>query len=113
MRKGVTVGVAWDAVAGALLVAVNGAALAPVFSEGLNPGPAVGAGLFPALSGKGCSVKYNLGKRPFQHTPPSGLHPCAAAAHWQVAWRHASAACERGAAHVTALYCVSLQALAC
>ncbi len=83
LRKGATVGVAWDAENGALLVGIDGAALAPLFSEGVEPGPAVGAGLFPALSGVGrCRVLCNLGcdlqRRPFRHEPPAGFLPCAA-----------------------------------
>ena len=79
-RAGATVGVAWDAGKGALLVAVDGAALAPLFPDGVNPGPVVGAGLFPALSGwGGCRVAWNLGQRPFRHPPPPGFLPCAAA----------------------------------
>jgi hypothetical protein len=79
-RAGATVGLAWDAGAGALLVAVDGADPTPLFPEGLKPGPAVGAGLFPALSGsEGCRVDVNLGQRPFRHTPPAGFLPCSSA----------------------------------
>ncbi len=77
---GSTVGVAWDADAGALLAAANGEALAPIFPDGLKSGPAVGTGLFPALSGcGGCRVGFNLGQRPFRHPPPSGFLSCVAA----------------------------------
>jgi hypothetical protein len=79
-RAGATVGLAWDAGAGALLVAVDGADPKPLFPEGLKAGPAVGAGLFPALSGsEGCRVDVNLGQRPFRHTPPAGFLPCSSA----------------------------------
>ena len=71
-------GVAWDWVAGALLVAVDGAALTPLFPDGVKPGPTVGAGLFPAVSGMGgCRVLWNVGHRPFRHGPPLGFLPCA------------------------------------
>jgi hypothetical protein len=80
-EPGCTVGVAWDAHAGALLAAANGKALAPVFPDGLKPGPAVGTGLFPALSGcLGCRVRFNLGQCPFRHPPPEGFVSCVAAA---------------------------------
>ncbi len=80
-RAGATVGLAWDARAGALLVAVDGADPMPLFLEGLKAGPAVGAGLFPALSGReGCQVGVNLGLRPFRHAPPAGFLPCFSAA---------------------------------
>ena len=73
-HAGATVGVAWDAAAGALLVAVDGAAFAPAFSAGIAPGAIVGSGLFPVLSGKGgCRVRLNLGQRPFCHSPPSAF----------------------------------------
>ena len=79
-RAGATVGVAWDAGKGALLVAVDGAALAPLFPDGVRPGPVVGAGLFPAVSGCGsCRVGWNLGQLPFRHPPPPGFLPCTAA----------------------------------
>jgi hypothetical protein len=72
---------AWDAGAGALLVAVDGADPKPLFPEGLRPGPAVGVGLFPALSGQdGCRVGVNLGQRPFRHAPPAGFLACSSAA---------------------------------
>ena len=79
-RAGALVGVAWDAAAGALLVSVDGSALAPLFSSGVAPGPAVGAGLYPAVSGEeGCRVRWNA-QGPFRHAPPPGFLPCAAAA---------------------------------
>ena len=66
-------GVAWDAGKGALLVAVDGADLAPLFPDGVAPGPAVGAGLIPALSGcNGCLVRWNLGRQAWRHEPPAG-----------------------------------------
>ncbi len=69
---------AWDEAAGALLVAVDGAAREPLFPDGVAPGEAVGAGLFPALSGQdGCRVRWNLGQRPFAHPPPFAFLPCA------------------------------------
>ncbi len=79
-RAGAAVGLAWDAGAGALLVAVDGADPKPLFPEGLKAGPVVGAGLFPALSGKdGCRVGVNLGQRPFRHAPPAGFLACSSA----------------------------------
>ncbi len=87
-HAGATVGVAWDAVAGALLVTVDGEALNPVFTDGVAPGPVVGVGLFPALSGSdGCRVGWNLGRRPFRHPPPPGFLPCASTAPEQVTAR--------------------------
>jgi hypothetical protein len=78
---GATVGLAWDAGAGALLVAVDGKDPTPLFPEGLKPGPAVGVGLFPALSGQdGCRVRVNLGLLAFRHAPPAGFLPCFSAA---------------------------------
>ncbi len=72
---------AWDAGAGALLVAVDGADPKLLFPNGLKPGRDVGAGLFPALSGsQGCRVSFNLGQRPFRHGPPAGFLPCSSAA---------------------------------
>jgi hypothetical protein len=80
-RVGATVGVAWDAGAGSLQVAVDGANLFPLFPDGLRPGLSVGAGLFPAMSGSGgCRVGFNLGGRPFRHPPAGGFLPCAEAA---------------------------------
>jgi hypothetical protein len=80
-RAGATVGLAWDAGAGALLVAVDGADPTQLFPEGLKAGPVVGAGLFPALSGKGgCRVGVNLGQRPFRYAPPAGFLACSSAA---------------------------------
>ena len=67
-------GVAWDTEAGALLVAVDGAELAPIFPDGVTPGAAVGAGLFPAVSGRdGCRVRLNVGQRAFRHGPRAGF----------------------------------------
>ena len=80
-RAGAHVGVAWDAAAGALLVSVDGSDLAPLFPSDVAPGPAVGAGLYPAVSGsRCCRVRWNAGRQPFRHPPPPGFLPCAAAA---------------------------------
>ena len=71
--------VAWDASSGVLLASVDGAALQPLFPYGVAPGPAVGACLFPALSGSGgCRVRVNLGSLPWRHAPPEGFLPWAA-----------------------------------
>ena len=79
-RAGALVGVAWDATAGALLVSVDGSDLVTLFPSGIAPGPAVGVGLFPAVSGKdGCRVRWNV-RGPFRHPPPDGFRPFAAAA---------------------------------
>ncbi len=72
---------AWDAGAGAMLVAVDGADFKPHFPTGLQASPAVGVGLFPALSGgDGCRVGVNLGQGPFRHAPPAGFLACTSAA---------------------------------
>ncbi len=85
---GATVGGAWDAGAGSLLVGVDGTSpLAPLFPDGVAPGPVIGAGLFPALSGKdGCRVRWNMGQRPFRHAPPPSFLPWADAALGKVKW---------------------------
>ncbi len=71
---GKTLGVAVDLDAGTVLVSVDGADWAVAFL-GCAPGAAVGAGLFPALSGKnGARVRCNWGadeSRPMQHAPPA------------------------------------------
>jgi hypothetical protein len=77
MRAKSIVGIAWDVKKGALLVAVDDSVLTPLFREGVQPGPAVGAGLFPVLSGRaGCRVAYNLGQRKFKKELPTGFRPC-------------------------------------
>ena len=79
-RAGALVGVAWDATAGALLVSVDGSDPVALFPSGIAPGPAVGAGLFPAVSGQdGCRVRWNAAG-PFRYPPPDGFRPFAAAA---------------------------------
>ncbi len=92
-RAGATVGLAWDAGSGAVLAGVDGASpLVPLFPDSVAPGPVIGAGLFPALSGKGgCRVRWNLGQRPFRHAPPPGLLPFIDAALGQVDRMRASA----------------------
>jgi hypothetical protein len=73
--------VAWDGSSGSLLASVDGAAFQPLFPGGVAPGPVVGAGLFPAVSGiHGCRVRVNLGSRPWRHAPPDGFLPWAQAA---------------------------------
>ena len=72
---GKTLGVAVDLDAGTLRVSVDGADWAVAFQAGCAPGAAVGAGLFPALSGSdGARVRCNWGadeSRPMRHAPPA------------------------------------------
>jgi hypothetical protein len=73
---GKRLGVAADLDAGTLLVSVDGADWTVAFQAGCAPGPAVGAGLFPALSGRdGARVRCNWGGdsgRRMRLEPPSG-----------------------------------------
>ncbi len=80
-RNGATIMVAWDSSSGELLASVDGAALRPLFLDGVAPGPVVGTGLFPAVSGYGgCRVLVNVGSRPWRHAPPECFLPWAQAA---------------------------------
>jgi hypothetical protein len=66
-QEGDVIGLACDLERGAMLVSVNGDFSAPnglAFSRGVRPGPAVGAELFPAFSGRNMRVAYNLGTDP-------------------------------------------------
>ncbi len=72
---GKTRGLALDLDSGTLLVSVDGADWVVAFQTGCAPGPAVGAGLFPAVSGsRGARVRCNWGAdagRPMRHGPPA------------------------------------------
>ena len=72
---GKTLGVAADLDAGTLLVSVDGADWTVAFQAGCAAGPAVGAGLYPAVSGQGgARVRCNWGAdagRPMRHGPPA------------------------------------------
>ena len=66
-RQGDVVGLACDLSTGNMLVSVNGEFAPPngvAFAEGVRPGPAAGASLFPALSGRGVKVLLNFGADP-------------------------------------------------
>jgi hypothetical protein len=66
-REGDVIGLACDLERGAMLVSVNGDFSAPnglAFSRGVQPGPAVGAEMFPAFSGRNMRVSYNMGTDP-------------------------------------------------
>ena len=75
-KAGKTLGLALDLDAGTLRVSVDGGAWAVAFQDGCAPGAAVGAALFPALSGKaGARLRANWGwdrERPMRHGPPEG-----------------------------------------
>jgi hypothetical protein len=71
-----TLSLALDLYSGTMLLAADGGEWATVFPDGCIPGPAVGATLFPALSGdKGACVRCNWGDdeaRPLKYAAPSG-----------------------------------------
>jgi hypothetical protein len=79
-----TLGLALDLETGTMRVSVDGGEWAVAFPRadpgnepnGCTPSAAVGAALFPALSGYGnARVRCNFGGdagRPFNHSPPSG-----------------------------------------
>ena len=73
---GKTLGLALDCDAGTLRVSVDGGAWAVAFQDGCAPGAAVGAALFPVISGKGgARFRANWGwdkERPMRHLPPEG-----------------------------------------
>jgi hypothetical protein len=93
---GKTLGVALDLDAGTLLVSVDGAAWTVAFADGCAPSAAVGAALFPALSGsEGAQVRCNWGAdagRPMKHGPPSGEY-CAVGLAMQVLLSPAALSC--------------------
>ena len=80
---GTVLGLWLDSESGAFRVTTNGDFTSPsggtVVSSGLVPGEAVGSGLFPAVSAKGCSIHVNLGQRPFRFQPPGYQDTWAAA----------------------------------
>ncbi len=73
---GKTLCVALDLDSGTMRVSVDGGDWAVAFQDGCAPSAAVGAALFPALSGwDGARVRCNWGadaELPFKHAPPSG-----------------------------------------
>ncbi len=75
-EKGKTLALALDLDAGTMLTSVDGGAWVVTFPGGCKPSATVGAGLFPALCGKGgARVRCNWGgdaERPMRHGPPSG-----------------------------------------
>ena len=59
--EGATVCVAWDGVAGSMLVSVNSAPFAVVFPpDAVRPCATAGAGLFPAIYGDEVVVEYSM-----------------------------------------------------
>jgi hypothetical protein len=73
---GKTLGVAVDFDTGTMRVSVDGGDWAVAFPHGCAPSAAVGAALFPALSGwRGARARCNWGAcaaRPMKFAPPSG-----------------------------------------
>jgi hypothetical protein len=74
---GDVLGVACDADRGVLAVSRNGSFAPPfgdAFTEGVRPGPAVGAGVFFAFGGEKATLRYNTGAdpvgRPLRFAPP-------------------------------------------
>ena len=89
LKSGNIVGVACDLDSGRMMVSVNGDFENPSggipFDSGPKPGPTVGRGLFPVLTGyHGCKVRCNLGNdlvnRPFSYLAPSSEYTSVAAA---------------------------------
>jgi hypothetical protein len=85
---GSVLGLACDLDAGTMQVAVNGVASGrnngTPFKKGVRPGPKVGSGLFPALTGGRCKVRYNMGNdligKPFRFSGPTAEYVAVAAA---------------------------------
>ena len=80
LKSGNVVGVACDLDLGCMVVSINGDFSNPAggvaFESGLKPGPSIGKGLFPVVTGyHGCKVKCNLGNdlvnSPFLYAAPS------------------------------------------
>ena len=71
---GTILGLWLDSDSGAFRVTTNGEFTPPnggtVVANGLTPGDMVGSGLYPAVSAKGCTIRVNLGQRPFRFQPP-------------------------------------------
>jgi hypothetical protein len=63
LREGATVCVAWDGVAGIMLVSVDGAPFVAPFPPNIpvRPSATAGAGLYPAISGDyGCVFEWSM-----------------------------------------------------
>ena len=73
-KAGTVLGLWLDSDSGAFRVTTNGKFTPPnggtVVANGLTPGDMVGSGLYPAVSAKGCTIRVNLGQRPFRFQPP-------------------------------------------
>ena len=89
LKMGNIVGVAHDLDSGCMMVSVNGDFNNPSggvpFQSGPKPGPSIGRGLFPVLTGyHGSKVRCNLGgdpvNRPFSYSAPSPEYISVAAA---------------------------------
>ena len=73
-KAGTVLGLWLDSDSGAFRVTTNGEFTPPnggtVVANGLAPGDMVGSGLYPAVSATGCTIRVNLGQRPFRFQPP-------------------------------------------
>lgn len=87
-KPGCVLGLACDLDAGALHVSVDGDFSAghggTPFKKGVRPGPRVGSGMYPAVTGGNCRIRYNLGgdgvNRQFRFLPPSAEYVSVATA---------------------------------
>ena len=78
-KVGSVLGLACDLDAGTMQVTVDGSFSGrnggTPFKKGVHPGPKVGSGLFPAVTGGKCQIKCNLGndllRNPFRFSAPS------------------------------------------
>jgi hypothetical protein len=63
-----------DSDSGVLRVTTNGDFTPPnggtVVASGIVSGEGVGSGIYPAVSGKDCTIGVNLGQHPFRFHPP-------------------------------------------
>ena len=79
---GATLGVALDLDHGTLLVSVNRAEWKVALQAGCAPSNTVGAGLFPAVSGKGgVRLRCRWGGDAMTHGPPAGGYRAVALLH--------------------------------